>query len=60
MIDALMDAVVLLDKKDEDIKELCNTIIDTSLFWTGEDEHTNPGLKKMRTLAGYHVRAGGD
>jgi hypothetical protein len=34
------------------IEELASKIIDVSLYWTGQDEERNPGLKKIRTLAG--------
>ena len=41
----------------KDFLELCNLIIDASLYWTGEDEERNPHLKKLRTLAGYYLNS---
>ncbi len=35
--------------------ELAQEIIKASLLWTGKDEERNPGLKKIRTLAGYYI-----
>ena len=32
---------------------LADEVIAASLHWTGEDEEKNPGLKKIRTLAGH-------
>ena len=34
---------------------LCDLIIETSMYWTGEDEEKNPGLKTIRTLAGHYL-----
>ncbi len=36
----------------EKLVELASTIIDASLFWTGQDEEKSPKLKRARTLAG--------
>lgn len=36
--------------------DLCKKIIDASLYWTGEDEDKNPGLKTIRTLAGNYLQ----
>jgi hypothetical protein len=34
------------------LEELAELVLDTSLFWSSKDEAANPGLKKLRTLAG--------
>ena len=41
--------------KDKALTELANAVIDASLHWTGEDEEKNPGLKKIRTMAGLYA-----
>ncbi len=39
----------------ESLQNFCIDIIDTSLLWTGKDEERNPGLKRIRTLAGHFL-----
>lgn len=39
----------------EILKELCDLVVAASLYWTGEDEEKNPLLKRIRTLAKYHL-----
>ena len=39
----------------KDLLDLCEKIIDASLYWTGEDEERNPTLKTIRTLAGFYL-----
>ena len=46
----------LYEMPDDDLKKLANTVIETSLHWTGADEEAIPGLKKIRTLAGLAVK----
>ena len=41
---------------NKDFLELCELIIEASLFWNSEDEERNPLLKRIRTLAGYYLR----
>lgn len=41
----------------KDFLELCELIINASLYWSSEDEERNPHLKKLRTLAGYYLNS---
>jgi hypothetical protein len=51
----LIETLRILDKQTQEFKKLCQFIIDQSLYWTGQDEEKLPGLKTIRTLAGYHL-----
>ncbi len=42
---------------NKDFLELCNLIIESSMYWTGEDEKKIPQLKRLRTLAGYYLNS---
>lgn len=44
-----------LTKARNDGCHLADTIIEASLYWTGEDEERNPALKTARTLAGLFL-----
>jgi len=50
-----MDTIKVADDRENKLLEMCNLIIDASLYWTGEDEERNPRLKRMRTLAGLYL-----
>ncbi len=54
-LETLLDTVTVLYRETEKLQGLCRDIIEASLFWTGEDEEKNPGLKKIRTLAGLYI-----
>lgn len=41
-----------------DLLKLSASIIEASMYWTGEDEKYNPKLKTIRTLAAYHLAKG--
>lgn len=43
-------------EKNKDFFEICELIIESSMYWTGEDEKKIPQLKRLRTLAGYYLR----
>jgi len=44
-----------MGKYRKELKELCDTVMEASIGWTGEDEEKNPLLKRARTLAGMHL-----
>lgn len=39
----------------ENLIELAGLVIEASVNWSGWDEEKIPSLKKLRTLAGYHL-----
>lgn len=45
------------EKMNKDFLELCELIIESSMYWTGEDEKKIPQLKRLRTLAGYYLNS---
>ena len=55
IVQACMDTIKVADDRENKLLEMCNLIIDASLYWTGEDEERNPRLKRMRTLAGLYL-----
>jgi len=36
--------------------DFCESVIEASLYWTGEDEEKCPALKYLRTIAGFYLR----
>jgi hypothetical protein len=38
----------------EKLIELSELVLESALYWTGDDEEKNPKLKRLRTLAGVY------
>ncbi len=50
-----VDLAKQIFKLSDNLTHLSNAVLAASLYWTGEDEKKNPGLKTIRTLAGYYL-----